>query len=147
MTESAAITLHLADITGTRRPGARPRRARARGLPALAGVPGGQRLPDLHLRRRADPLRQGRGRAKAFRAESTPTNSACGLAVEAAAAAPWFLGARLSALDLYLAVMTNWRPRRAWFAAARPKLHAAALAAAAHPRLAACFARNFKPAA
>src|SRR4030095_1438532 len=28
---------------------------------------------------------------------------------------PWFLGARFSALDIYISVMTRWTPRRGWF--------------------------------
>lgn len=32
------------------------------------------------------------------------------LQLEREADAPWFLGKRFSALDIYLAVMTNWRP-------------------------------------
>jgi GST-like protein len=39
---------------------------------------------------------------------------------------PWFLGARFSALDLYVGVMTNWRPREPWFRAECPKLAAVA---------------------
>ena len=42
--------------------------------------------------------------------------------------ASWFLGPRFSALDLYIWVMTHWRPRRGWFAENCPKL--AAIAAA-----------------
>jgi GST-like protein len=34
----------------------------------------------------------------------------------ACAASPWFLGEARSAIDLYLAVMVQWRPRREWFA-------------------------------
>ncbi len=49
---------------------------------------------------------------------------------------PWFLGARFSALDLYIAVMSRWRPRRAWFAEHAPKLHAIAVAIDRDPRLA-----------
>jgi GST-like protein len=62
--------------------------------------------------------------------------------VEAAAQGPCFLGDQLSAIDIYLAVMTRWRPKRPWFAAHAPRLHAAALAAEADPRLAAALARN-----
>ena len=36
---------------------------------------------------------------------------------ETVAGAPWFLRPRLSALDIYIAVMTRWRPRRGWFQA------------------------------
>lgn len=63
--------------------------------------------------------------------------------MEGAAGAPWFLGARFSAIDLYLAAMVSWRPRRAWFAAECPKLDAIATRARALPALAAIWARNF----
>ena len=63
--------------------------------------------------------------------------------VEQATAGPWFLGDRISALDIYVATMTRWRPRRAWFAEHRPKLHAIALKADALPELAAVWQRNF----
>ena len=63
--------------------------------------------------------------------------------VEEAAQAPWFLGGRMSAIDLYIAVMTNWRPGRKWFAANTPKLDAIAKAAAANPKVAAVLERNF----
>ncbi len=57
--------------------------------------------------------------------------------------APWFLGARFSALDVYVGAMTRWRPGRAWFQAECPKLHAIALAVDAYPPLAGVWARNF----
>ncbi len=55
--------------------------------------------------------------------------------VEGAANGPWFLGDRFTALDIYIAVMTHWRPRRPWFAAHCPKLYDIAVAADAEPRL------------
>ncbi len=63
--------------------------------------------------------------------------------LEAAAAAPWFLGERRSALDLYLAVMTRWRPGALWFAKRTPKLAAIAKGAAALPEVAPVMAGNF----
>ncbi|MCR6700770.1 MAG: hypothetical protein NVV68_06320 [Dokdonella sp.] len=39
--------------------------------------------------------------------------------------------------------MTHWRPRRAWFAGAAPKLHAIAQAVDADPDYADVLARNF----
>lgn len=56
---------------------------------------------------------------------------------------PWMLGARFSALDVYVCVMTRWRPRRDWFADECPKICSAAEAAEAEPKLAAVWARNF----
>lgn len=65
------------------------------------------------------------------------------LMVEGAAGEPWFLGERFSAIDLYLGAMTHWRPRREWFEANCPKLHAIALKADTHPALAKVLKRNF----
>lgn len=55
----------------------------------------------------------------------------------------WVLGAQPTALDIYVAVMSHWRPRRAWFADHAPKLHAIARRADALPLLAPVMARNF----
>ena len=63
--------------------------------------------------------------------------------VEAAAGEPFFLGARMSALDLYLCMMTRWRPGRKWFAANAPRLVAIAETTAASPQVAAVVDRNF----
>src|SRR5688572_18628341 len=62
--------------------------------------------------------------------------------LEGAAGAPWFLGERFSALDLYLRVMNRWRPKREWFAAHTPRLAAIADRAEQLPQLAACWRRN-----
>ena len=53
------------------------------------------------------------------------------------------LGETPSALDLYVAVMSHWRPRRAWLAERCPKLHAIAIRADALPAIAAVPNRNF----
>jgi GST-like protein len=63
--------------------------------------------------------------------------------VEAEAKAPWFLGDRRSALDLYLAAMTRWRPGILWFAKNAPKLSAIARRACELPQVAPIIARNF----
>ena len=58
-------------------------------------------------------------------------------------AGPWVLGDTPSALDLYVAAMSRWRPRRLWLAEHCPKLHALALRADALPALAPVMERNF----
>jgi GST-like protein len=63
--------------------------------------------------------------------------------VEAQAQAPWFLGERFSALDLYLAVMTRWRPGPKWFADQTPAVAAIAKRATALPAVAPVMQRNF----
>ena len=56
---------------------------------------------------------------------------------------PWVLGDTPSALDLYVAAFSHWRPRRAWLAEHCPKLHAIALRADALPQTAEVLRRNF----
>lgn len=63
--------------------------------------------------------------------------------LEAAAKGPWFLGERFSALDIYLAVLTRWAPGPDWFQGETPKLAASGGAARALPALAATARRNF----
>jgi GST-like protein len=63
--------------------------------------------------------------------------------VEGAVRGPWFLGETPSALDLYVSVMTRWRPRREWFAEHCPRLHAIATAVDDDARLKDVWATNF----
>ena len=63
--------------------------------------------------------------------------------VEGAVRGPWFLGEQPSALDLYVSVMTRWRPRREWFAETCPRLHKIALAVDEDARLTQVWATNF----
>ena len=82
--------------------------------------------------------------AKLLRASTNAHRERCWQQVEAAAAGgPWFLGERMSFLDVYVCAMTYWRPRRAWFATHTPKLHAIATALDADPRLRPLWAANF----
>ena len=55
----------------------------------------------------------------------------------------WVLGDRPSALDIYVTVMSHWRPRREWIAEYCPKLHRMALAAEQLPAIAPVMKRNF----
>lgn len=56
---------------------------------------------------------------------------------------PWVLGAQPSALDIYVAVMSHWRPRREWIAEHCPKLHRIASGADALPAISPVLERNF----
>ncbi len=62
--------------------------------------------------------------------------------LENVAGAPWFLGERFSAIDIYICAMTRWRPKRLWFAEHAPKLHAIAEATQDLDRLRAVWVRN-----
>ena len=63
--------------------------------------------------------------------------------IEADLKRPWFLGERFSALDLYLAAMTRWRPGVLWFAKNTPRAVEIAKRATALPAVAPVMARNF----
>ena len=59
------------------------------------------------------------------------------------AAGPWFLGGRLTAVDIYTGAMTFWRPGRDWFDTETPRLAAIGRAVRAHDRFGDVWTRNF----
>ena len=81
--------------------------------------------------------------AKTLRQSTDRQREALWAQFEAAAGAPWFLGERFSAIDLYIAVMTRWRPGVLWFAKKTPGLMAIAKRATALPAVAPVIARHF----
>lgn len=81
--------------------------------------------------------------ARQLRESTDRHREACWLQLEAVAGAPWFLGERFGALDLYLVAMTRWRPGLLWFAKRTPKLAAIAKRAAALDAVAPVVKRNF----
>jgi len=81
--------------------------------------------------------------ARQLRESTDRHRQALWLQLEAAAGTPWFLGERRSCLDLYLAVMTRWRPGLLWFAKSTPKVVAIAKRAAALDAVAPVMQRNF----
>ena len=142
MTESAAITLYLAETVGSTElvpaagEAARPRFLRwliflvANIYPTFTYADEPARFaPSVAAAEFARKVGQHRERLWGI--------------VEAEAGDPCFLGSRFSALDIYLAVMTRWQPRRPWFAEHRPRLHAIALRAEARSELAQVWQRNF----
>lgn len=143
MSESAAITLLLADVTGSDAlvpgPGAKERAAFLRWLvflvaniyPTFTYADDPARFVSVNNAR--DP----------FRAATDAYAQRLWRQVESAAGAPWFLGERFSALDIYLGVMTRWRPRRGWFETETPRLFAIARKADARPELKETWRRNF----
>ena len=82
--------------------------------------------------------------AKQLREATDEHRKALWKQIEREAATPWFLGERRSALDLYLAVMTRWRPGRKWFAENTPKVVAIAEKAATLPGVKEALKRNFE---
>ncbi len=143
MTESAAITLHLADLTGRDDlvPGPKaPQRATfLRWLVfVVANI-----YPTFTYGDIPERFVKTEGAGAGFRAELDSYAQRLWGTVEDAVGAPNFLGQRFSALDLYLAVMTRWRPGPKWFAEHVPKVVEAARRAAEHPAVAPVMARNF----
>lgn len=123
MTESAAITLLLADRTGSDDlvpKGDAPERAAflrwlvyivANIYPTYTYVDDPSRFVDMESARD--------GYAEKVRAHAKRLYSVLN---DAAASEETFLPGRFSAIDIYIAVMTHWRPRGAWFSANTPKL-------------------------
>ena len=143
MTESAAITLHLADLAkSTALVPAPDEPTRAEFLRWLiflvASLYPTFAFGDVPSRFVADPEA-----AKDYKTKVNDYRASMWRIVEGAAQAPWFLGERFSAIDLYLVSMTYWFPRREWFAANAPKISAIAAKAEAAPKLAEIWKRNF----
>ena len=143
MTESAAITLYLAETTGRQdlvpAAGEAPRPAFLRWLVfVVANIYPTFTYAD-------DPARfvPGEEAQRGFRANVDAYAQRLWHQLEKTASAPWFFGERFTALDLYIGVMTRWRPRRDWFARSCPRLHAIGSRVDAEPRLATVWQRNF----
>ena len=143
MSESAAITLLLADITGKNslvpEAGA-PERAKflrwliyivANIYPTFTYADDPARFVSVNAAR--DP----------FRAATDAYAQRLWHQVESETGSPWFLGERFSALDIYIDVMTRWRPKRGWFEGETPKLFAIARKADALPELKEVWKRNY----
>ena len=142
MSESAAITLLLADITGSDSlvpaPGSAERAKFLRWLvflvaniyPTFTYADDPARFVSVNNAR--DP----------FRAATDAYAQRLWRQVESEAGAPWFLGERFSALDIYIGVMTRWRPRRGWFETETPRLFAIARKTDQRPELKKTWRRN-----
>ena len=145
LTESAAITLWLADRTGSDAlvpgPTSAERAIFLRWLVFLvANIYPCFTFAD-------DPSRfvEAEAAQKPFRAAVNAHAERLWNHVEAASGAPWFLGSRMSAIDAYLAVMTRWRPGLPWFQQNTPKILAAGQRFAALPGVDAAVAANQDP--
>ncbi|MCZ8124278.1 MAG: glutathione S-transferase family protein [Magnetospirillum sp.] len=143
MTESAAITLHLADAARSDAlvpaPGAAERPAFLRWLVFLVV----QVYAPFAIGDRPEKFVPGAEAAAALAGNVRRLREDMWRVAEAAAGAPWFLGERFSALDVFVCTMTHWTPRRPWFDANAPKLARIAARADALPELAAVWRRNF----
>jgi GST-like protein len=143
MSESAAITLLLADITGKDSlvpPADANERAKflrwlvfivANIYPTFTYADDPARFVSVNAAR--DP----------FRAATDAYAQRLWRQIEREAGSPWFLGERFSALDLYIGIMTRWRPKRGWFETETPRLFAIARRADHVPELVEVWKRNF----
>ncbi len=66
-----------------------------------------------------------------------------GLMEQNLAPAPYVLGDTMTALDVYIAMVSRWRPGRAWFDENCPKLAAAVALTEQHPVVAKVWEKNF----
>jgi GST-like protein len=144
MTESAAITLHIGDRAPQAGlvppPGDKTRDAFLRWLVFIvANVYPMFTVGDDTSRFVSDPIAQ-----KELRVSTENYKARSWQIVESnIVPKPWFLGTRFSALDIFAATITRWRPRREWYKENCPKLYGVALAADGEPRLAKVWKRNF----
>lgn len=143
MTESAAITLYLAELSGNHSlvpaPGNAERSAFLRWLIFLvASVYPTYTYGD-------DPSRfvSGPEGLKSFQEAVNDYAIRMYLVLESNARQPWFLGERFSALDIYVCTMTRWRPGRKWFSGNAPKLFSIAGSAEEVASLQATWRKNF----
>ena len=143
LTESAAITRHLADATQSSDlipgPSETVRPAFLRWLVFLVA----NIYPTFTYADDPTGFVEGELAQQTFETNVGAYRQKLWRQVEAAVGAPWFLGPRFSTLDIYIAVMTRWRPRRGWFEVECPRLYGVALRADGEPRLIAIWRRNF----
>jgi GST-like protein len=147
MTESAAITLYLADLTGRDDfvpPPLAPERATFLRwlIYIVANIYPTYTYAD-------DPARfvKTAGATEAFRGEVDAHAKRLYKILDDEAAGPWFLGSRFSALDVYICTLTHWRPGRQWFTENTPKLAGIAAKTSEIPQLIHVWTRNFPSAA
>lgn len=145
MTESAAMVLRLHDVApqaGLAPEPARPERARFLNLlvRVVAAI-----YPTFTYGDDPPQWTSPGAPAELLRERIHTRRAELWLELERQAGAPHMLGRRFSALDLYVTVMTHWRPGQAWFEANCPALTAVARQAAQEPNVARVLKRNFPP--
>lgn len=145
MTETAAITLHLADATGSHDLVPDPKDpTRPRFLRWLVFIVANI-YPTFTYADVPERFVPSEKAAHDFRANVDEHQKALWRMVEPEARAPWFLGERFSVIDIYLCAMTRWRPNRPWFEKNAPKLVAIAEECNTLPKLAPVWRRNYPP--
>jgi GST-like protein len=145
MTESAAILIHLADShPGSGLAPAVDSTLRPRFLRWMAYI-SAQIYALYWVRDDITRLAADKAHETVLRERTAARISACWTMMEmqVAPAGRFLLGDRISVLDVYLAVVSRWGPRRSGFYAAAPRLGEVARHVDAEPRLAAFWAERF----
>jgi GST-like protein len=145
MTESAAILIHLADShsgSGLSPALGSPRRPRFLRWMAYISA---QIYALYWIRDDITRLAADKAHEAVLRERTAARISACWTMMELQAppAGRFMLGDDISVLDLYLAVVSRWGPRRKGFYAAAPRLGEVVRHVDAEPRLAAFWAERF----
>lgn len=143
MTESAAITLWLADLTGSDDLVPRAEEeGRKRFLRWLIFITSNIYPTYTYA---DDPARfvPDEGAQKGFADKVFAYGERLYAILGEEARGPWFLGERFSAIDIYIGALSRWRPGPEWFEAKAPKLAAIGARARELPRLAEVWSRNF----
>lgn len=144
LTESAAILVWLGDLHPDK--GLAPAAeapARADYLRWMAYIPA-QIYPMYLLKDHPDRWVQGAEAGDELRERAIEQIKTAWKAMEGQVEpSPWILGERMSLLDLYVAIVSRWTPRRVWFCEMCPKLNAVADRIDALPELKDFWARRF----
>lgn len=143
ITESAAITLHLADITQSNElvpPAGSPERsAFLRWLIFLiANI-----YPTFTYNDEPSRFVSNKSAQDDFSKNVDQYRWRLWRIVEKAIQTRQYPDLSFSALDIYLCVMTRWQPGRDWFAQHCPEVYNIARRVDAHPRLLTCWQHNF----
>ena len=144
MTESAAITLYLAEFTGEETlappPGSAERQTFLRWLVYIVA----NIYPTYTYGDEPSRFVSGTAAQDDFRQHVDDYRERLYSVLEDQSDTPWFLGERFSAIDVYACVLTHWEPGREWFEKHAPKLVAIADATMQVDALRDCWQRNFK---
>lgn len=143
MTESAAITLYLAELTGedslVPSPGSAERQAFLRWLVYIVA----NIYPTYTYGDYPSRFVSGAAAQDDFKQHVDDYRKRVYAVFGDQAASPWFLGERFSAIDIYVCVLTHWEPGRKWFEEHTPQLMAIAAATLRVDALQKCWRRNF----
>jgi GST-like protein len=143
MTESAAITLHLADLADNDSlvpaAGSLERAAFLRWLIFIVA----NIYPTYTYGDEPSRFVSGHEGLESFKKAVDEYAVKMYGVLENQARQPWFLGERFSAIDIFICTMSRWQPGREWFTDNAPKLFAIATATEAVDSLKATWQRNF----